>query len=116
MNDVPDLPVYGFTPDLGGLLGLAITVALPILVGLVTKQSTGAGVKATLLLALAAAKTIIEAWAQATNKGVAFDFVPVIYSTLANFGIAVALHFGLLKPAGLATKAQNTLITDKPAS
>lgn len=113
MTDVPTLPVYGFEPNLGGLLSLVITIVLPILVGLVTRQSTSAGTKAVLLLALAAAKTVLEAWLQATNTAVTFEWIPVVYTTLINFGIAVAVHFGLFKPTGVAGAAQRSLVTDK---
>lgn len=102
-----DLPIYGFRPDLGGLLGLAVTVLLPLLVGLVTTRATGAGVKATLLLGLAAVKSVLEAWLQAVNTGVQFEPVPVVYATAVSFGIAVAAHFGLFKPAGLSAVAQD---------
>lgn len=101
-----DLPIYGFRPDLGGLLGLAVTVLLPLAVGLVTTRATGAGVKAALLLFLAAVKSVLEAWLQAINTSVDFDAIPVVYATAVSFGIAVAVHFGLFKPAGLAAAAQ----------
>lgn len=113
MNDVPTLPVYGFAPNLGGLLSLAITIVLPILVGLVTRQSTSAGVKAVLLLALAAIKTILEAWLQAANTAADFEWVPIVYTTVINFGIAVAVHFGFYKATGVAQAAQNSLVTDR---
>ena len=113
MSDVPTLPVYGFEPNLGGLLSLAITIALPILVGLVTRRSTSAGVKAVLLLALAAVKTVLEAWLQAANTSVDFVWIPVAYTTAINFLIAVALHFGLFKPTGMAGAAQDSLVRDK---
>lgn len=111
-QELPDLPVYGFTADLGGLLGLALTVLLPIVVGLVTRTSTSAGLKATLLLGLAAVKTVLEAWLQAVNEAVAFDAVPLIYTTLINFGIAVAIHYGLWRPTGVTAAAQQRLIHD----
>lgn len=117
MTDLPTLPVYGFAPNLGGLLSLAITIVLPILVGLVTRQSTAAGVKAVLLLGLAAVKTVLEAWLQAVNTDVVFDWVPVVYSVLINFGIAVAVHYGLFKPSGVSAAAQRSLVADRsPAS
>lgn len=115
MNDVPTLPVYGFEPNLGGLLSLAITVALPILVGLVTRRSTSAAVKAVLLFALAAVKTVLEAWLQAANTSADFVWIPVVYSALVTFAIAVAVHFGLYKPTGVAGAAQDSLVRDRGA-
>lgn len=112
MSEVPALPVYGFAPNLGGLLSLAITIVLPILVGLVTRQSTSAGAKAVLLLALAAVNSALSAWLQAENTAAVFEWIPVVYSTALNFGIAVALHFGLFKPTGAAQAAQRSLVKD----
>ncbi len=116
MNDVPALPVYGFAPNLGGLLSLAITVLLPILVGLITRQSTSAGTKAVLLLALSAVNSVLSAWLQAENTNAVFEWIPVVYSTAINFGIAVTLHFGLFKPTGVASAAQNSGVKDQPLS
>lgn len=112
-----DLPIYGFRPDLGGLLGLAVTVLLPLAVGLVTTRTTSAGAKATLLLGLAAVKSVLEAWLQAVNTSVPFEAVPLVYATAISFGIAVAVHFGLFKPAGLAAALQDVGATRprKPA-
>ena len=112
--DIPALPVYGFDPQsLSGLLSLVITVLLPIAVGLLTKRSTSAGVKAVLLLAFAAAKAFLEAWLQATNTAVDFAFVPVAISVVVNFAIAAVVHFGLWKPTGAADAAQRSLIADR---
>jgi hypothetical protein len=112
---MPEPPVYGFSPDLGGLLGLLITIVLPILVGLVTTRSTPAAVKAVLLLLLTAVKSVLEAWLQAENTAAEFDAIPVIYTTAINFGIAVAVHFGLFRPTGATAAAQDTLVKDRPA-
>ena len=113
---MPELPVYGFAPNLGGLLGLLITVALPILVGLVTTRSTPAGVKAVLLLLLTAVKSVLEAWLQAENTAAVFDPIPVIYTTGINFAIATAVHFGLYRPTGVTAAAQDTLVKDRTVS
>ncbi|MEU0078585.1 hypothetical protein ABZY58_11865 [Micromonospora tulbaghiae] len=116
MDTIPSLPVYGFAPNLGGLLSLAITIILPILVGLVTRQSTSAGAKATLLLALSAVNSVLSAWLQAENTAATFDWIPVVYSTLINFGIAVAVHFGFFKPTGVSQAAQSAVVKDGPAA
>ncbi len=113
-DDIPALPVYGFDPQsVSGLLSLAITVLLPIAVGLLTKRSTSAGAKAVLLLAFAAVKSWLEAWLQAANTGVDFAFVPVAITVVVNFAIAAAVHRGLYKPTGVAGAAQDTLIKDR---
>ena len=115
MNDIPTLPVYGFAPNLGGLLSLAVTVILPILVGLVTRKSTSSTVQAILLLLFAAVKTILVAWLDAENTSAAFEWVPVVYTTLVSFGIAVAVHFGLWRPTGVADAALRSGVKDHPA-
>ena len=105
--DIPSLPVYGFDPNsLSGLISLAITVLLPLVVGLVTTRTTSPGLKAVLLLAAAAIKSLLEAWLQAANSAVDFAFVPVAISIAVNFAIAVVVHFGLWKPVGAAAAAQ----------
>lgn len=111
-QEVPELPAYGFAPNLGGLLSVVILVLLPILVGLITRASTSAGLKGVLLLALAAVKVVIEAWLTAVNTSVDFEFVPVVVTVLINFVIAVAVHYGLWKPTGVSGAAQRTLVKD----
>jgi hypothetical protein len=113
MNEIPQLPAYGFDPtSMSGLLSLAVTVALPILVGLLTRQSTGAGVKAVLLLAFSAVKAFLEAWLDAENSGVPFLWTAVAVSVGVNLLIAVAVHFGFFKPTGVTGAAQRSLVKD----
>lgn len=112
--DIPSLPVYGFDPaSLSGLLSLAVTVLLPLLVGLVTTRTVSPGAKAVLLLFAAAVKTLLEAWLQAANSGVDFALVPVAISVAVNFAIAVVVHFGLWKPVGASAAAQRTFTSDR---
>lgn len=114
-DDIPALPVYGFDPQsLSGLLSLAITVLLPLLVGLLTKRSTSPGTRAVLLLAFAAVKSFLEAWLQAANTAVDFAFVPVAISVVVNFAIAVIAHFGFWSPTGVSGAAQDSMVKDRP--
>lgn len=110
--DLPELPLYGFAPNLGGLVGLLITFVLPLLVAVLTRQSWGAGKKGAVLLALAALKSILEAWLMAANTGVSFEFVPTVYTTVINFMIAVAVHFGLYRGTPLQRAAAARGVTD----
>lgn len=115
MEPIPELPVYGFDPtSVSGALSLAIAVALPILVGLLTRQSTPAGVKAVALLGFAAVKAFLEAWLAAANSATPFLWTAVAISVVVNFLIAVAVHFGLWKPTGVSAAAQRTLVADRP--
>lgn len=110
--DLGELPVYGFSPDLGGLLGFVITFVLPLIAALLMKRSWSTGVKGTILLMLAAVKVIVEAGLMAVNKGVAFDFIPIVYTTALNFVIAVAVHFGLWRGTRIQESAIRSGVTD----
>lgn len=98
-DDLPNLPTYMFQPNLPGLISLALTIVLPLLVALLVKAGYAPWVKGLYLLALASVKTFLEAWLAAVNSGEPFAFYNVLYAVLINFGIAVAAHFGLLKTA-----------------
>lgn len=113
MNEIPELPVYGFDPtSVSGALSMLITMLLPLLVGLVTKRSTSPGVKALLLLLFAAVKTFFTAWLDAANAGVEFLWTAVLISVVVNFAIAAVVHLGLWKPTGASGAAQDTLVKD----
>jgi hypothetical protein len=90
-------------------LGLAISVVLPVLVGLVTTRVTHAGTKAVLLLALTAANGFLVELAGPHPDG--WDLGTAIVLTLVSFGTAVLSHFGLWKPTGISGKAQDSLVT-----
>lgn len=93
-------------------LGLAISVVLPVLVGLVTTRVTSAGVKAVLLLALTAANGFLIELAGPHPDG--WSLGTAIVLTLVSFGTAVLSHFGLWKPTGVSGRAQDSLITAGP--
>lgn len=112
-EQLPELPAYGFTPTLGSLLSLVITVLLPVLVGLLTKQSWSSGLKAVLLLVLAAVNAILTSALEAANTGVDWEFIPVVYTIAINFLIAVAMHFGLWKPTGTSAAVQRVAVADR---
>lgn len=110
---LPELPTYQFEPSLAGLLSLLLTIALPIVVGLVTTRLTHPGLKATLLLLLSTVKAFIEAWIAAANSDVPFNLLAVLMALSLNFGIAVVIHFGLWKPTGVAERAADSLVTER---
>lgn len=112
--DIPALPVYGFDPSsISGLLSLAVTVLLPLVVGLVTTRTTSPAVKAVLLLLAAAIKSFLEAWLQAANTEADFALTAVAISVAVNFAIAAVVHFGLWKPVGASGAAQRAFTTDR---
>lgn len=94
-------------------LGLAISVALPVLVGLVTTRVTHAGAKAVLLLALTAGNGFLVELAGPHPDG--YDLGTAVVLTLVSFGTAVLSHFGLWKPTGVSGKAQDSLVTARSA-
>lgn len=87
-------------------IGLLISVVLPVLVGLVTKRVTHAGVKAVLLLALSTLNGFLVEFA---HPGPDYDFGTAVVLTLVAFATGVLAHFGLWKPTGVSTKAQESL-------
>lgn len=114
MNEIPELPAYGFDPtSVSGLLSLVLTLLLPLLVGLMTKQSWSSGLKAVLLLVLSAVKAFVEAWLDAANSGAEFLWTAVAISVVTNFVIAVVVHFGLWKPTGASDAAQRSGVKDE---
>jgi len=92
-------------------LGLAISVILPVLVGLVTTRVTHAGTKAVLLLALTALNGFLVELAGPHPDG--YDIGTAVVLTLVSFGTAVLSHFGLWKPTGVSSKAQDSLVTSR---
>jgi len=96
------------TLDSAYWIGLLVSVVLPVLVGLVTTRVTHAGGKAVLLLALSSLNGLLVEYA---NPGPGYDVGTAVVLALVSFGTAVLAHFGLWKPAGVAGKAQDTLVT-----
>lgn len=94
-------------------LGLAISVVLPVLVGLVTTRVTSGGVKAVLLLALTAANGFLVELSQASD-GYSIGTAVILWG--ASFAIGVLTHFGLYKPTGISGAAQDTLRTAGPSA
>jgi len=85
------------------LLALVVGVLLPVLVGIVTTKVTSGGVKAV-LLALLTAVTGVLTDVLATPDG--FDLKTSVVNWLGAFIMAVATHFGFLKPAGISDFVQ----------
>jgi hypothetical protein len=99
-----------FVPSTAALVSLLLSFVLPLVVGLVTKQSWPSGLKAVLLLLLQAVTQFLVAW-QADDSG-GFDWKGWAYAVGIGFVMSVASHFGLWKPTGVAATAQMTLVND----
>ena len=101
-----------YTPDTAGILALVVQVFLPLIIGLVTKSSTPAGVKAVLLLALTAVTQFFTAWYQGSGSGEVFAWRLVAWNGAIGFGLSVITHFGLWRPTGATGVAQRSLNAD----
>lgn len=99
--DVPVIPV----------LQLVIAVLLPVLVGLVTTRTTSPGRKAVLLAALAVVSSLLTELAAALTAGEVYNLGLALVYGLGTFLVAVATHYGLLKPTGISSAAQGSLKT-----
>jgi hypothetical protein len=87
-------------------IGLLISVVLPVLVGLVTRRVTHAGVKAVLLLALSTLNGFLVEFA---HPGPDYDLGTAVVLSLVAFATGTLAHFGLWKPTGVSTKALESL-------
>ncbi len=79
-------------------LTVVISVFLPMVVALVTKQVASSGVKAIVLLALT---VVTGALTQIQADGGTFDWKTTVTQTVVAFVIAVGVHYGLLKPIAI---------------
>lgn len=98
--------MISFTLDPALIIQLLVSTVLPLLVGLVTKKITHGGVKAVLLAGLALVTSLLTELGQAIANGVPYDLGQGLLLAIPTFLIAVGLHYGLWKPIGAATKAQ----------
>lgn len=91
------------TLDLAYWLGLLTSVALPVLVGLVTTKVTSSGAKAVLLLALS---TLTGLVVSISNHPTGWHIGTAVILALVSFGTGILAHFGLWKPTGVSAAAQ----------
>ncbi len=75
-------------------LTMVVAPLLPVLVGLITKQVASGGVKAVLLLFVSGVTGVVNQAIQ--NEGLVTK--EALAATIVAFVIAVATHYGLLKP------------------
>lgn len=93
------------------LLQLLLGAVLPLVVGLVTTRVTRSGLKAVLLAALSVVTSILTELVAALQTGEAYDLGMALLLGFGTFLVAVATHYGLLKPTGATDAAQRTLRT-----
>ncbi|MFJ7748724.1 hypothetical protein ACIQXM_02065 [Arthrobacter sp. NPDC097144] len=99
--DVPLIPV----------LQLILGVGLPVLVGLVTTRATSSGAKAVLLAALSVATSLLTELVGALQAGTIYNLGLALVLGLGTFIVAVATHYGLLRPTGISDKAADVVHT-----
>lgn len=85
------------------VLSLAIGVALPIIVGIITTKITSSATKAVLLALLSAASGF---GTELLNHPHGYDWKTAALTWLATFIVAVASHFGFFKPVGASQWVQ----------
>lgn len=95
-----------FNVDAAQVIGLVVSVVLPVLVGLVTTKVTSSGVKAVLLAALAGVTGLGAELLAAVQSGVPYDLGSGLLTALAAFVIAVATHVGIWRPTGVTAAVQ----------
>lgn len=109
MDNLPELPVYMFQPNIGGLFSMIITLLLPLAVAIITTRVTSSRVKGVLLLIVVVIKTTVEALISNGNDYINFAWIPFLMNMALNFGLAVMMHFGLWKPTGAAGFTQSNI-------
>lgn len=109
MDQLPELPVYAFQPNFGGLLSMILTLVLPLAVAVITTRVTSSNVKATLLLIVVAVKTLVEALISNGSDYINFGWIPFLMNLILNLALAVVMHFGVWKPTGAAAKVQENV-------
>lgn len=85
------------------IISLLVGTVLSILVGTVTKVTTHPGVKAVLLAVLSAISGFATEY---FAGGSDFNLTTALLTWLITLMIAIASHFGVWKPTGIAASAQ----------
>jgi hypothetical protein len=98
-----DIPAW----QLWQLLGATV---FPLLVGLATTRLTDGGKKALALAGLSVATSIVTELGAALQAGQEYNLGHALVIGVASFLIAVATHYGLWRPTGVAVTAQDMLV------
>lgn len=83
------------------MLTLLVSLVLPMLVALATTRLAAPRLKAVVLAVLAAVTGFLSELLDALVNGTAYDLGAAFSTWTYAFILAVAAHFGLLKPAGV---------------
>lgn len=97
---------YGL--DVVQILTLVVATVLPVLVGLVTTRVTHPGAKGVLLACLSALTALGTEALAAAQTGTPYDLGRGLVMALGVWVVAVATHYGLWRPTGVADTATDT--------
>jgi hypothetical protein len=95
--------------DLYQWLNIVVSIVLPLLVGLLTKQSWNRNLKAVLLLAVAAISAGVT---DLITAGSLDDWKMILQQTIINWLVAVAVHYHVWKPTGVSATVAEIGVTD----
>jgi hypothetical protein len=95
--------------DLYQWLNVVVSLGLPLLVGLLTKASWNRNLKAVLLLLLAALSAGIT---DLISAGSLDDWKLIVQQTIINWLVAVAVHYHVWKPTGVAATVADAGVKD----
>jgi hypothetical protein len=105
LEAVPDAGGVTVTvPELADAVQIVVTVALPLLVGWLTRREFQH--KALVLLGLAAVTGLGSELLATLQAGAVFNFTDGLIRAVLSFGAAVLLHYGFYKPEGTAAAVQ----------
>lgn len=111
---IPELPVYAFAPNAGGLFSLLLTIVIPLAVAVVTTRITRSHVKAYLMLGISGVKTLVEALVSNANDYIHFGWVPFLMNLVINIGVAGLMYNHVWKPTGVAAEIQENVGVTTP--
>lgn len=98
---------FAFTLDPLTLVQFVTAFIMPVLVGLVTTRVTSGARKAWLLAGLTLASSLLFELARSLQDATTFDLGVALTGALPAFVVSVAGYYGLWKPTGVTTAAQN---------
>jgi hypothetical protein len=96
--------IFNLPPAL--VIGLIVSVVLPLFVGLVTRVVTSPARKAVLLALLSAITGTGTELLNAVTANQTYDLGVGLILAVTSFLIAVGLHFGIYKPTGASAALQ----------
>lgn len=98
-----------FNLDWIQVLGIVVSVVLPILVALITNSATDARWKAILLAGLSAITGFGTEVLKALTEHTVYNVGQGLLAALAAFLVASAMYFGLWKPTGVTSSGTGLL-------